>query len=307
MILVNSVGGTATTMFLEFLEKVVPFPEKKINFYRFYRNGECDYNQKIKSPKMASSLFYINDAALRHLHYLISSREDNIDSAIKQAEMSTFVKLKHIPHPPPANIKSSSYGVLSWEEDKIEIDGKVQTIHQRGFWTVDDDSATITKAIYLHADPIDILSTLFLKRETSGWDATIHDHIIKCSPYSYMQLLKIFEDFLVSWGIEDFSNWVYKNQLDPFGIEYSFDQWTTPSNNEYPIMVVKYETMWDNLPVIAKFLNVDVNSFVTEFPKKRKRKRFGKDLDQTTFNKLNDFYSTLVEKRLQVPDIFITK
>ncbi len=299
MILVNSVGGCATTMFIDYLEKTVPFSNGQTKFYHINDDGTRDHSREIDIPLLASNLFLVNKDALRWLRYLnLNGKTNQNHPDVKQAGDAAFLKLKHAPHPPSANVKSVPYGVLSFKQGP---GGWVE------FCQTNDKDIAITKAIYLHADPLDVLSTLFLKKINSGWNATVHDHIIKCSPYPYAQLLKIFEHFSTSWDINDFSNWVHKNQLDPFGIESSFDQWTASGNKEYPALIVKYETMWDNLPAIAKFLDVDIDSFTAGFPKKRERKRPGKDLEQTTFNNLKDLYSTLIEKRSQIPDIFITR
>lgn len=298
MILVNSIGGCGTTMFMDYLEKMILATSEQIKFYHINDDGTHDHSRETDAPLLASDLFRINVNAFRHLQDLNSNGRTNWqgDADVKQAAGAAFLKLKHIPHPPFTNIKSAPYGVLSFK-------------HGPGGWLefcqTDDNNATITKAIYLHADPLDVLSTLFLKRVNSGWDDTIHDHIIKCSPYDYTQLLEIFKHFPNSWDINDFSDWAYKNQIDPFGIESSFDSWTASNNKEYPVLVVKYETMWDNLGDIARFLNIDIDTFITEFPKKRERKRYGKDLEQTTFNNLKSLFSTLIEKRANIPDIFI--
>jgi len=297
MILVNSVGGCGTTMFMDYLEKIIPLPIEQIKFQRMNDDGTRSYSQQMTAPPLASDLFFVNTYAMNHVHKLNldgkTIHETNPD--LKQALAGCFLKLKHACNPPAPNIKE--YGVLSFNQDSS---GWIE------FCQTDNKDAVITKAVYLHADPLDVLSTLFLKRANSEWDDTIHDHIIKCSPYDYTQLLEIFKHFPNSWDINDFSNWAYKSQIDPFGIEFSFDSWVASGNKGYPALVVKYETMWDNLGDIAKFLNVDTDMFIAGFPKKRERKRYGRDLEQTTFNDLESLFSTLIEKRANTPDTFIT-
>jgi hypothetical protein len=324
-------------MFIKYLAKILP---PRVNPAKF--RPTLDATESQDQPLLASSLYAINYSALRVLMRINNQRRQEDLSAhlalpsgspvehlarAEEATSAVYLTLKHASRPPVSDVASTEgteitdspwtlrggYGLL-WPGGM-----GVHDVPGYEFFTTSDKEVHITKAIYLHADPIDVVSTLFYKGPIEG-DA-VRDHMIKCSSYSYEELSdQIFPAIgavarfrrlgrQVPQGIplDRFSLWAYKNQFDPFGFESSFDAWTASGNKEYPVLVVRYETMWDNLPAIAEFLELDVDSFVTGFPKKRKRKRLGTDLNLDVYTNLSRLYSSLITKRSQIPNIITVR
>jgi hypothetical protein len=325
-------------MFIKYLTEILPPHDDPAEFKPL-----LDASESRDQPLLASSLYAINYSALRVLIHLNNQRRQEDLSAhlalpsgspvehLARAEEATnavYLTLKHASRPPVSDVASTEgteitdspwtlrggYGLL-WPSKR-----GVQGGPGYEFFTTSDKEVHITKAIYLHADPIDVVSTLFYKGHIEG-DA-VRDHMIKCSSYSYEELSdQIFPAIgaerdngglggqvgRVQIHLDRFSLWAYKNQIDPFSFEASFDAWTASDNKEYPVLVVRYETMWDNLPAIAEFLELDVDSFVTGFPKKRKRKRLGTDLNLDVYTNLSRLYSSLITKRSQIPNIITVR
>lgn len=67
-------------------------------------------------------------------------------------------------------------------------------------------------------------------------------------------------------SLEDF----VRNGIDYYGFERQYHNWSTMYSG-YPIMLVKYENMWDNLETIFSYIGID-KSKIKKFPKKRRRK-----------------------------------
>ena len=330
MILVNSAGGCATTMLIKYLTEFLP-PRENPATFRLHTDDSVSQDQ----PLLASSLYAINYDAIRAGYDLSNmplqqfSSEDDLmlhTGLLREAYAASYLCLKHACYPPAASVTAregikitsspwnlgGGYGLV-WDGERPPIGGPGHEL-----FITKNENIRITKAIYLHGDPVDVVSTLFLKGNVEG--DQIRDHMIKCSIYSYKQLTgKIFHAMAASMPrhddsantyaqggipLDSFSLWACKNQLDPFSFEASFDAWTASDNREYPTLVVKYETMWDNLPAIAEFLELDIDSFVAGFPQKRARKRPGAALDVNTHTNLSRLYSSLITKRSQVPNIF---
>ena len=329
MILVSSVGGCATTMLMKYLIETLPQQSRPVEF---------TWNEEVTTGteriQLASSLYAANYSAYRVGERLLKAAKqdpsigDDFERwrhtpGIAEAFGAVYLNLKHACHPPLRTITEANrppkaampwdmgegYGLLddvTYEPVLLPGEYAPAGIYMGGlaYFSTSED-VQITKAIYLHADPIDVISTLSLKGP-NGEGTALRDHIIKCSPYPYELLMSTIFPALAPQDVLC-TNQMCTHQVDPFGFEYSFDRWTNPDDRGYPTLVVKYETMWNNLPAIAEFLELDEYSFIAGFPKKRERKRPGTDFPEAMYTNLRRLYSSLITKRSQIPDIMILR
>ena len=129
------------------------------------------------------------------------------------------------------------------------------------------------KFAYQFAHPLNVVLSTFLGRQ---WDSP-RDHISKH--------LKVNDSWLST------NRWMYEDVLR---LEEHFDRWTSSKNN-FPILLIKYETMWDNLPMICEYFNLPQEA-LNKFPKKRERIFNWKTRPENEKKILLNTYGNLIEK-----------
>ena len=127
------------------------------------------------------------------------------------------------------------------------------------------------KAIYLIGDPVDSLLSVFRRgyhrwhalrmRSENRWPPSID---LSDSPNP------------PSWGIGEF----VALKKDCFGIIKHFENWTksTKESRGYPIMIIKYETLCDNLTALSSFIGLSKTQIST-FPRRRARAPRSRELE----------------------------
>lgn len=133
------------------------------------------------------------------------------------------------------------------------------------------------KTVYLFGDVFNIIASNFAKFSNKG---TLVNHMkhFHADP-------KIAVDMLTK---------------DVFGLEHQFDSWN--QRRTYPIMLVRYETMWDNLEAIRSYLGLPV-----ELPPFKKRKKWVEELNVSDTAHLEKTYESLYDKISKVDDIVFLK
>lgn len=104
------------------------------------------------------------------------------------------------------------------------------------------------------------------------------------------------------WDTGHFRNcgWVhpYDPQIldrDDLGYEKMFDSWT--SNNDYSVLAIRYETIWDHVGLIEKYIGARIS-----LPKARARKT---TVSSQMRKHLTKTYGRLDKKVSTAPDIFL--
>ena len=82
---------------------------------------------------------------------------------------------------------------------------------------------------------------------------------------------------------------------DIFCLEEMYNNWVSKKNVTYPIMIIKYESIWDNLESIFTFLEIP-HSEINKFPKKKQRNTIKENFDITIIDKLENIYFNLLIK-----------
>jgi len=127
------------------------------------------------------------------------------------------------------------------------------------------------KVLYLISDPVESLLSVF-RRGYHMW------HAVRMASQARWPEGFLLEDHPTrpNWGIKEFLS----VRSDCFGIHDHFRNWTTSHSAErgYPIMVLKYETMWEHLEEMGAFLGLRTSQ-VGRFPERRERTKRDKELE----------------------------
>ena len=88
---------------------------------------------------------------------------------------------------------------------------------------------------------------------------------------------------------------------DPFRLEDHFEQWTK-CNRDYPILIVKYDRLWDRIEKIVEFagLSDDVKH---DFPERRARSSDWQDLPEPEKTRIDDLLGPLARKIRSLPPL----
>ena len=105
------------------------------------------------------------------------------------------------------------------------------------------------------------------------------------------------EETNLEWQLEEFLDACIAKRKDLLQLEEHFDNWVYCKRNgrNYPIMLVKYEALWENLPKIFHFLGIS-QSHISDFPVMKKRHSSLDSQPICLQEKLNAVYGALGEK-----------
>lgn len=93
-----------------------------------------------------------------------------------------------------------------------------------------------------------------------------------------------------------------ENGVDLFRMEQHFDNWVN-AKTDYPILFVRYETMWQHLREIFHFMGLP-ESALAKFPPRERRGSSWEHEPEEVRVKLANMYGRLREKIDAVPDIW---
>jgi hypothetical protein len=138
------------------------------------------------------------------------------------------------------------------------------------------------RAVYLFSDPRNAVVSIFRR-------GIQHFHLSRLS------------DAVGGWGVatRDPESWPLSTFLDHgvdlFDMETQYDNWTN-ADRDYPIMILRFEALWDRLPEVFAFLGIPSES-VRDFPSYRERHSNWKtDLAAEEREKLNHIYGNLAQR-----------
>ena len=148
------------------------------------------------------------------------------------------------------------------------------------------------RAIYLFADPVESLLSVFLRRIQAL-------HAMRMQSQSlWPPALQLEHDpYRPIWGIDDF----LKLGRDCFGMQAQFTNWTTSpcEDRGYPIMLLKYESLWERLDEVLDFVGLP-NVNASSFPERRERN--SKAHLEYARPALNDLYRELILAIRKLPE-----
>ena len=91
--------------------------------------------------------------------------------------------------------------------------------------------------------------------------------------------------------------------IDALRKEEQFDRWTSPGAAPYPILLVRYETLYDNLETLTKFLGLAPGRL--SIPPRQARTTDYTTLPEHDRLRLVAMYKNLADKIASVPDVFL--
>jgi len=161
-------------------------------------------------------------------------------------------------------------------------------------------SASINRAVYLFSDPIDAVISFFARRlkvvpPPGGIGALDRYWALKHAH----NLGGCWESVSPDWDLADYL--LAGEEL--FCLKAHFHNWTQ-ARRDYPILLVRYETLWDHLEIIHKFMGLgDQPEVLKSFPKRKKRFSKLDNLKPEYQEKLYKMYGKLRNKINDFPDI----
>ena len=235
MIVVNSFGGAATTIF--------------INHFKSYG---------IDIPVKGEDL------------WLQTSERTGYKNPYGIAVQNLAYVFKHSQSPPPENFSKRN--------------GTPQSVN---------------RAVYLFSDPVDAVISFFMRR----FKALAPPKGIG-TPDKYWALKHAhniggcWEDFDPDWDLADYLS----IERDLFCLKHHFDNWTK-ADREYPILLVRYESMWNHLEMIHKFMGFsDHPEALKNFPQEKERTSTLENLKPEYQKKILNLYGNLRDEINDFPD-----
>jgi hypothetical protein len=101
------------------------------------------------------------------------------------------------------------------------------------------------------------------------------------------------------WDLEAYLD----NGLDLFKMEDHFDNWVN-AKTDYPVLFVRYETMWNHLCEICTFVGLPETA-IARFPGKELRGSCWEDEPEAIKAKLVKLYGALHNNIMRAPDIWV--
>lgn len=153
----------------------------------------------------------------------------------------------------------------------------------------------VAKAVYIFADPA--MAALSLFRRNYVWHTAPKLH--SQSHKNGSEYRKIFR------SNPDWTEWseFLDGGRDIFGFEKHWRAWNS-APAAFPIALVRYETIFDELPALFSFLKLPVNARAS-FPAKRERESKLSDLPSSEQDRLMEIYSPLREEIASAPNFII--
>ena len=143
------------------------------------------------------------------------------------------------------------------------------------------------RAVYIYGNPIEAIASLFNR----GYHSLHSQYLLRNHP-KVQPVSK--EDTLETY---------LKQEVDRFKLESHFEQWIS-SKRHYPILFIKYEYIWNHLPELFNFLEID-HKYIDTFPKKKERTSRLDRISNENLYYLDKMYGTLIDKTEQYPAFFI--
>jgi hypothetical protein len=141
------------------------------------------------------------------------------------------------------------------------------------------------RMVYLYGNPCEAVMSFYRRNlELNGWFK---------NEYCKINNLENFEANTLEEYIE--------MGKDYYQLENHFDKYST--QDKFPMLLIKYEKLWDNLDYILAYLNLE--SYKSDFPKKRERNSKFKNLSESQQEKFLRIHERLINKMNKFPDIYV--
>lgn len=145
------------------------------------------------------------------------------------------------------------------------------------------------KVVYVFGNPIWASISLFRRK---------YHHVQSINVQQYLEkgYTIPFEMSLDTYASEAKDGHYFERHLENWRIVYPI----------YPTLFIKYESLFDNLKIVADFLDLP-SDFITNFPRKKVRQSELLNLSSSTANYLHHLYGKLAETLKNEPDTMIQR
>jgi hypothetical protein len=173
--------------------------------------------------------------------------------------------------------------------DKLKYTGSLFTTkNTRSEWFNDIDipqeQLKYYKVIFIYRNPIHAIYSSFVNTEYEGFIGACREHIINVQASNTGEIL-----------LSD----IVRTSRDLYGIENFYDNYLhQPFQKNYQIICVKYETLFENLPLLNDVLEIPDSESLYPIKKEKKRPTY-------SFQKLSQIYQPLLKKMEKMPPIEI--
>jgi len=154
------------------------------------------------------------------------------------------------------------------------------------------------KAVYIFSDPVEAVMSFF-RRRSEGYNRTMRGLGTPVKDWVVGHCKNIGGDYTQMNKDWDLTSYLEQGE-ELLGLERHFDNWSS-ARRSYPILLVKYEKMWEHLEAIHDFM--ECPGAVADFPQKRTRGSSLDNLNAKDKNNILKMYGTLREKISLAPDI----
>ena len=149
-------------------------------------------------------------------------------------------------------------------------------------WEVQDGF----RAVYLFSHPMNAILSVF-RRDFQKWHARA------------MNRDDNYSEWNDDWELADF----LKQDVDHFRMGEQFHGWTR-ADRSYPILLLKFDALWDRLPEVFAFLGLPSEA-MGEFPERRERHSDWTDEPEEVQRGLEQMYGELRREVKEAPDLKI--
>lgn len=157
-------------------------------------------------------------------------------------------------------------------------------LKENSFGRTDLNYGKIEKAMFIFDDPINIVPSLFNRKIATG-----HAIAVSGKRPTHNNDINKFLDI----------------KQDSFELGKQFNNWSNKNNKfEYKRLLVKFNSLWENLDLIFNFLEIP-ESEQKKFPPKRPRKSSFDKLSTDQQSNLNYIYKDLSKTIKNYPDLII--
>ncbi|GAC13360.1 hypothetical protein [Aliiglaciecola lipolytica] len=158
----------------------------------------------------------------------------------------------------------------------------------------------IAKMVFLYADPYSVIKSFFwrqqVKSERHGFNSKSGKGI-QTWPFQHCKNIDgVFGSLNPDWTIKEF----LEHGEDLFKLEEFLDNWLEASV-KFPIMFLRYDSMWDHIDEVSRFLDIDTTLALGQKFCRTSEKMPLNDKQQAEFERI---YETLSEKVSSLEDVF---
>ena len=137
------------------------------------------------------------------------------------------------------------------------------------------------KVLYLYGDPVDATNSLYRRNYHTAQSVKLSGRLPKA---------RTLNDITAS-----------SLTIDPIGMAEHFKRWATDTEElNYPLLIVRYDEMWEHLEKILSFCNIPSDE-IKKFPEKRARTP--REYDPVVTQRLRELLNSTLELQNSLPPI----